>query len=89
MRPLTVFIAGGVVGAVARPYLQRAARNLLVGVIESVEKTQHELEHVEKLKAEAEAAKAEALRLQAEVQQLRDEAQQAAAGPVSTSELVS
>jgi hypothetical protein len=86
MRPVTVFIAGGVAGALVRPYLVRATRNLLVSVIESVEKTQLELEHVEKLKAEAEAAKAEALRLQDEARRLRDEAQAAAAAPVSTPE---
>lgn len=86
MRPVGVFIAGGITGAIARPYLQRAARNFLVNAIESVEKSQHELELVEKLRAEAEAAKAEAAKLQDDARRLRDEAAAAYGEAVTTGE---
>jgi hypothetical protein len=86
MGPVKIFVAGTITGFVVRPYVQRAAQSLLMSAIQSVEKTQNELDQVEKLKAEAEAAKAQALKLEEEARRLRDDALQAtmASGPVTT-----
>ncbi len=75
LKTTLIFVAGGVAGALALPYLKRAASNLLVGVIESVEKSQQELEHIEKVKAETEAERTIAQSARAEAQDLRNEAQ--------------
>lgn len=75
MGPVKIFVAGAVTGIIVRPYLQRAAQNLLISAIQSVEKTQNELDHVEKLRAEAEAAKTQALQMQEEARRIRDSLQ--------------
>jgi len=73
MRSFAAFIAGGVTGLVARPYLQDAAQGLLVSALRSIEKTEREKEELEKLKAELAAAKAEAAAAKTELAESESE----------------